>query len=253
MTSLRDFVQNNKKFIVAHRGASGTQIENTIPAFEVAVEQGAKVIEVDIQVSMDKVPFAYHDKNLKKINMDQDASKLSSYEMTSINLNPDPEQDKIHIPTLEEILRFCKQNEIYLIIEIKVNKEGKTDPENIDVIIDTVKSFDYTDNCLFASFDVDTIKHINSKTDDYNIAAIAKQDDTPKGLHKETKCDVFICSIEQLNEKIVEECNELGIYLGVYSADDKAQLEKILKFGINAIVTNYPERISKLLAARDNS
>ena len=75
----------------------------------------------------------------------------------------------------------------------------------------------------------------------------------PKKLYEETKCDVYICSIEQLNESVVNECKDLGVYLGVYSADNEEQLETLLKFGINAIVTNYPERISKLLAARDDS
>jgi len=252
MITLREFVENNKRFIIAHRGASGTMIENTMPAIEKAVGYGAKVLEIDIQVSKDKVPFAYHDANLKRINIDQDTTKLSSYEISKINLDVEG-IEKIHIPKLEEILRYCKRNEIYLVIEIKSTEGCDFKSEDVDVIIDNVKSFGYEKNCLFASFCIDTIKYIRSKGGEYNIASIALPDSTPKELHKETNCDVYICSIEQLNESVVDECNELGVYLGVYSADNEEQLDTILKFGINGIVTNYPERISNLLAARNDS
>lgn len=252
MLTLREFVKNNDTFIIAHRGASGTMIENTMPAFERAVEQGAKVIEVDIQVSKDKIPFAYHDDNLKRINKDQNTSNLSSNEIAEIDLNISGDE-VVNIPNLDEILRFSKRNEIYLVIEIKALSENDFMTEDIDIIIDSVKSFGYEDNCLFASFCVNTIKYIYSKSDTYNLASIALPDSTPKSLHAETNCAVYICSIEQLNESVVDECRELGLYLGVYSADDEEQLDKILKFGINGIVTNYPEKISKLLASRNNS
>lgn len=252
MLTLREFVRKNERFIIAHRGASGTMIENTMPAFEKAVGNGAKVLEVDIQVSKDKIPFAYHDANMKRINLDQDTSKLSSYEISEINLNTEGEE-KVFIPKLDDILRFSKQNEVYLVIEIKTNEDCAFDEEDVDVILDTVKSFGYEENCLFASFCVEVVQYIRSKDEGYNIASIAMPNSTPKKLYEETKCDVYICSIEQLNESVVNECNKLGVFLGVYSADNEEQLDTILKFGINAIVTNYPERISKLLAARDNS
>lgn len=252
MMTIREFVQNNERFIIAHRGASGTMIENTMPAFQRAVDFGAKMLEVDIQVSSDKVPFAYHDANLKRINLDKNTSKLSSVEISEINLDLE-KKEKISIPMLVDILRFCKDKEIYLIIEIKTNEDCSFNTEDVDIILDTVRSFGYDENCLFASFCVGTVQYIKSKDKEYNIASIALPDSTPKKLYEETKCDVYICSIEQLNESVVNECKDLGVYLGVYSADNEEQLETLLKFGINAIVTNYPERISKLLAARDDS
>lgn len=252
MITIREFVQNNERFIIAHRGASGTMIENTMPAFQRAVDFGAKMLEVDIQVSSDKVPFAYHDANLKRINLDKNTSKLSSVEISEINLDLE-KKEKISIPMLVDILRFCKDKEIYLIIEIKTNEDCSFNTEDVDIILDTVRSFGYDEKCLFASFCVGTVQYIKSKDKEYNIASIALPDSTPKKLYEETKCDVYICSIEQLNESVVNECKDLGVYLGVYSADNEEQLETLLKFGINAIVTNYPERISKLLAARDDS
>lgn len=253
MISLREFVKNNKRFIIAHRGASGTMIENTMPAYEKAVEFGAKVLEIDVQVSKDKIAFAFHDMNLKRVNLDQDTANLSSLDISKINLNTKSDGEIVHIPKLEEVLRFAKQNEVYLVIEIKCEEDNEFVAEDVDVILDVVKSFAYEENCLFASFCKETISYIRSKNNGYNIASIALPNTTPIEMYEEIKFDVYICSIEQLNQQVVDECKKLGVYLGVYSADNEEELDRILKFGINAIVTNYPELISKLLATRDNS
>ena len=47
--------------VFAHRGASGICFENTMKAFEKAVEQGADGIELDVQLTEDGVPFVIHD------------------------------------------------------------------------------------------------------------------------------------------------------------------------------------------------
>lgn len=250
MISLREFVLNNDRFIIAHRGASFTMIENTMPAFQRAIEFGAKVIEVDIQVSNDGVPYAYHDINLMNIGFDRDITKLSSSEISKINLNPNGDTTKI--PQLLEILHFAKEKEIYLVIEIKLDEKNRISEREVDIILTTISAEHFEEHCLFASFNTDVISYIKSKSETHNIAAIAMPDSTPKQLYETVKFDAFICSMEQLNAQIVDECRGLGVYLGVYSADDEEQLGRILKFGINAIVTNYPERISKLLATRDN-
>lgn len=54
-------VQAPEVTIVAHRGASEDAPENTVPAFEAAVEAGADLVEVDVQLSADGVPFLFHD------------------------------------------------------------------------------------------------------------------------------------------------------------------------------------------------
>lgn len=249
MMTLKEFVTKGNKFIIAHRGASGTMIENTMPAFEKAIENGAKAIEVDVQVSKDQIPFAYHDVSLGDKYSDIETRELSSHELAQINLD-ETLDDKVHIPKLDEIIRFAKRNEIYLVIEIKPDEENKVVLEDIDCILDCVNSFGFSDNCLFASFSTDAIKYIKMKEKEYHSAAISMGQIPIKDLKKETNCDVYICSIEELNEQVVTECKELGLYLGVYSADNEKDLDYILKFGINAVVTNYPELISELLASR---
>ncbi|MFN3195339.1 MAG: glycerophosphodiester phosphodiesterase [Chlorobiota bacterium] len=252
MMTLKEFVTKGNRFIIAHRGASGTMVENTMPAFEKAVEHGAKAIEVDVQVSKDKIPFAYHDTSLGGKFSNRETRELSSLELDQINLN-ESQENKIHIPKLDEIVRFAKRNEIYLVIEIKPDDENNIILEDIDFILDCVNSFGYRENCLFASFSTDAIKYIKNKNKHYHTAAISLGQESIEYLKNDTECDVYICSMEELNEEVVNTCKELGLYLGVYSADNEEDLDYILKFGINAIVTNYPELISELLAARDNS
>lgn len=251
MQTLRDFVQHNKQFIVAHRGASGTLTENTLPAFQKAVDAGAKMIEVDIQLSKDSVPVAFHDNNLKKLNIQKKTSELTKDELKTIELSKLSKNDShtYNIPTLEEVLEFAIEHEIYLIIEIKT-EFNEYDISKAEKIISLVDEYKFSPYVLYASFSKDVVKHINDIDQNYNTASIlipGTEIELPSELHKQTACEVYICSIDQINKQIVEDAEKSGIFLGVYSADNEEQLQKILDHGIKAIVTNYPERIAKLL------
>ena len=71
----------------------------------------------------------------------------------------------------------------------------------------------------------------------------------PSEFKESTGCESVICSLDQLDEEIAKDAKKSGIYIGAYSTDNKSQLEKVLNFGIKAIVTNDPEKINNLLAA----
>ena len=53
--------------VIAHRGASGDRPENTLPAFEEAIAQGADVIETDLHLSRDGVVVIHHDASLERL------------------------------------------------------------------------------------------------------------------------------------------------------------------------------------------
>jgi glycerophosphoryl diester phosphodiesterase len=61
MEKLKDFVEQRKIFIAAHRGASGVAPENTLAAYEEAMKGHADMIEVDVQMTVDKKIICYHD------------------------------------------------------------------------------------------------------------------------------------------------------------------------------------------------
>ncbi len=62
----------NKPLIIAHRGASALAPENTLAAFQKAIEDGAEGIEFDVQLAKDGVPVVFHDFKLERIGRKKD-------------------------------------------------------------------------------------------------------------------------------------------------------------------------------------
>jgi glycerophosphoryl diester phosphodiesterase len=102
--------------VIAHRGASGSAPENTIAAFEVAVEQGADAIELDVRLTADGVPVVLHDPTLDRTTSHQGpigavaADRLRDID-AGARFTPDGGRtypfrgSEVQVPTLSEVLR----------------------------------------------------------------------------------------------------------------------------------------------------
>ena len=108
--------------LAAHRGVSSLAPENTLAAFNKAVEFGCEWIELDVQLSSDEIPVIFHDKT---VNRCTNGKGLLS-EMTLENLKSldaghwfSEKFTNERIPTLSEILQLAKQTKLNINIEIK--------------------------------------------------------------------------------------------------------------------------------------
>ena len=95
----------------SHRGDSVKALENTLPAFEKAIESGADWIELDVKETRDNVPVVFHDSSLKRL-MGQDGTirEMPLEEIKKLHpaVSMGPGYSNIKIPTLEETLDTCK-------------------------------------------------------------------------------------------------------------------------------------------------
>ena len=66
MSTWRDRLEGGAPFVIAHRGYSGRAPENTLPAFEAAIEAGAPALELDVRLTKDRVPIVFHDATLDR-------------------------------------------------------------------------------------------------------------------------------------------------------------------------------------------
>lgn len=249
MKTLAEFAKEDKKFIVAHRGSSGTAPENTISAIKEAVEAGAMMVEVDIQLTKDGHFVAYHDDNLEKFGvLDKRISDLDLNEIESFDVENQFTNCIEKIPRLSNIIKFL-QDKAYLILEIKSNF-NKESIELAEKIYHSIQRFDFKEFTLFASFDYNILKHLKTIDNDVNIAAIKipNQNTLPSVLKQHIPIGAFICSIDEISNELVADANAAGIYIGAYSADNEEQFNKIMNLDIKAIVTNYPKLIANLMA-----
>jgi glycerophosphoryl diester phosphodiesterase len=250
MLELREFVESKDLLIVAHRGSSGTAPENTLSAFREALIAGVNMIETDIQFTSDGYVIAFHDDIIARTTNGK--GSLGEMDLNSIkNLDAGSWFDKKYsgekIPLLSEVIDLI-YGKAYLIIEIK-SLPGSETEQCIDIILNDVYKKNYENYTIFASYDHKLLELVKNKNTNLHTAAIKNLDDDrlPSEIKKEINFEGFICSIEEINDKIAEDALINRIFVGVYPVDTINGLEKVLSHNVKAIATNYPERIINYL------
>jgi len=271
MITLNDFAKQKKVFLVAHRGSSEKHFENTIDAYLDAVDSNVKMIEVDLQVTKDNQVIACHNSEINCL-VDNSPKPIDNYNYNEINqvlaensktiekncesniyiYKPETPFDAkkfnvITLPLLADVIKNI-YDKAYLILEIKSNFTEK-DIDKAEVILNEVKSCNYLEQTLFASFDVNILTKLKELYPECHLAVIKNpyKEVTPSDYLKLLSYDAFICSVVEINDRISDDAHKNNIFLGIYSTDTLEQLELVKKYKANAIVTNYPSKTLELI------
>ena len=113
--------------IIAHRGYSAERPENTIASFDLAVNSGLPLIELDTHLTLDKIPVVMHDSDVDRTtNGTGPINSLTLEEIKKLDAGSwfDVAYSNQQVPTLEEILIRYK-NRAHIFIEIKSNEEER--------------------------------------------------------------------------------------------------------------------------------
>lgn len=243
------YQDNGDGFIViAHRGASAYYPENTMAAFEGAVEMKAEMIELDVMLTKDGVPVAFHDAMLG--DHTNGNGQLASYtlkELQELDAGSwfDPKFSDQKIPTLEEVLAFAS-GKISLNIEIKTEAVSDEVRGGIEEkSLELVKKYGMEDHVLFSSFDYRAIAHLKELDPDMPAAILYEKNQSgkklPSELLSEYGADAFNCSYRQLNTKRFRDIRQNNIPVFVYTVDSPSRMRKLLKMNVTGIFTNKPD------------
>src|SRR4249919_2732515 len=103
----RSFSQDARSLVVAHRGASAIEAENTLPAFERAIAAGADAVEFDVRVTADGVAVVMHDGEVSRTTDGEGRVRdLTIDEVKELRVRTADGGDT-EVPTLDETLRLC--------------------------------------------------------------------------------------------------------------------------------------------------
>ena len=252
MISLRKYYLKHRFLAVAHRGDSGNAPENTMVAYQKAIESGIPAIEVDVHLTKDNYVVAVHDDNLSRIsNTNKLINECNYSDLLNLEVGSwfDNKFENEHIPTLQQVLELIR-NKVYLVLEIKPFSQRPDD--FVYEVLKLIEKYNYTDKTLFVSFDYNLLKLINNTNKNLNIGAIRIPHSNlmPSDLKYISNCDVVICSINELDDNFNNDAKMNNIPIGVYDVDTIELLHKALNYHVQGIGTNYPELILKNLKER---
>lgn len=246
--AIRPFSPDDFPAIVAHRGASATHPENTLPAFEAAVSLGARVVELDARLTSDGVTVVLHDPDVSRTT----DGEGSVHEMTAEQvaaLGAGTVDVSAGVPTLREALRTLS-GRAAVAIEIKnLPGEPAYEPGHESIVraaIEDLEATDFDGPVLVVSFNPHSIAAAKALAPQVATGFLTTQIVDQRealGHVAERGHDVLLPgsrSLIPLGERFVAEAHEAGVRVGTWTIDDAATVRMLLGWGVDAIASNDP-------------
>lgn len=239
-------INSGKTKIIAHRGLSGIECENTCPAFVAAGNRSYFGIESDVHVSKDGEFIIIHDETIKRVSegkYDINVEESSYKDIENIIL-PDIDgtttRKDIKIPLLAEYISICKKYEKKAVLEVK--KHFKV--SDLERLIKEIKEMNYIENVIFISFDLENCINIRNFLPQNTVQwLIGKSEEITKDLIQ-TLCkhnlDLDI-HYKSLTKENIELLHLKDIKVNCWTCDDKDYAEKLVLWGVDYITTNILE------------
>ena len=227
--------------MVAHRGLSGIEKENTNAAFVAAGNRSYYGIETDVHKTLDGKYVVFHDDTTGRVAIDDMEVEKTTFDCLRNLLLTDIDGKKgrsdIRIPTLEEYISICKKYEKIAVLELK----NAFNEDEIYEIVDIIKSFDYLENVIFISFCLENLIFLRKKYPSQSAQFLIDNfNDTLIGTLKENKLDLDIL-YKELDEEKIRLLHEAGIKVNCWTCDDPAAGENLASLGIEFITSNILE------------
>jgi len=236
MVSMRVGDLEGRFFVVAHRGASGYEPENTLTSVRRAVEMGADAVEVDVRVSRDGALVVIHDETVDRTtNGSGRVDELTLKELRSLDAGMGEK-----IPLLEEVVEAVK-GEVVLVVELKV-------PEAAEPSLKLVSEKGLLDSTVLVSFKREALERVERLDPRAYTGLIHSHPVDPREA-EELGCDFILPKYTLVTEDYVSKAHKLGLLVVTWTVDDSSTAKLLKSKGVDGIATNYPDRIIPLRTA----
>ena len=226
--------------VIGHRGAMGHALENTIESVEKAIDLKVDGIEIDVFKSKSGELIVYHDPSLSRLS-----NSTAFIEQITIDSIKKVELiGGLSIPTLNEVIDIIPEK-IFLNIELKGEN---TAYETNKIIIKYLSESNFTPSkFIISSFRWDELKKFRNINKDVPIAILVdslyKIDNAIK-LAKEINAVALNPNNKFITKKIVKKIQSNNIKVYPYTMNTPKNIKRMKSIGVDAIITDYPERIN---------
>ena len=247
--------------VIAHRGASETWPENTMPAFSAGIDQGADMIEIDVHQSKDGGLIVVHDSSLErttnaaKIYPDRNdltVGELTNEEIGALDAGAWKSESfaGIRVPHLAEVLDLVHATRTGLLLEVKHPAQY---PGIAEAIAESLKAVpDYLERALAAGMLVVQSGDWNFVREFHDLVP-----EIPVGVLGRPNVDElreFATWVDQVNPEYaaadaqyLQLVHELGMSSLVWTIDGLDDMEKVIDLGVDGIITNVPDSLVQML------
>lgn len=234
-------------WVIAHRGASGHAPENTLAAYQRAVELGATFIETDLQVTRDGQFVAMHDETLERTTNGcgevQDC-KLSELRNVDAGLWFDREFMGQRIPTLDEIFEFSRNRDVVFYLELKYAAVAGMD----HALAAALRKAESMPRMIVISFDPATLAPLR-RIDPSIMTGLLLEEVAPDSIQAALDLGVRqLCPKSScLSAKLVQEAHRADLQVVTWTVNSAVEMRSIIATGVDGIMTDFPDRLRAVI------
>lgn len=239
----RDQIRNT-----AHRGSSMRAPENSLPAIEQAIADGADAVEIDVRQTADGVLVLWHDRDLRRLGGDTRRVAEVSYDtmqMIDIGARFAPHFAGTHAPTLAEAIDVLRgKADIY--VDIKMSPRT---PDITRNVIELLRAEDVVDQSAILSVRPSVLQEVNRREPMLTTIQLAE---FVVGRLDRDAFDGLALRQNRVNAVEVARARRHGYELHVWTVNDPAAMERFISLGVHNIITDRPDTLARRLAERAN-
>lgn len=234
--------------IWAHRGASGNAPENTLAAFQMAVDVQADGIELDVHFTLDREVVVTHDDDVKRMTGYQGpVGSLTLKQLKDLDFSCGMAAFKGEtIPTLEEVLALIKPSRLHINIELKTNDENPNGLEEACQAL--VEKYGMEDRIMYSSFNHYSLAHMKSIAPHMPCGILySHKPYKPWEYAKSSGFDAVHPQFLSVNTPdYMKACHDGGIRCNVWTVNEAEDIRAMLALKVDGIITNYPALARRL-------
>jgi glycerophosphoryl diester phosphodiesterase len=228
---------------IAHRGASGTFPENTLAAFRGAIEAGAQMCELDVQLSGDRAVVVMHDDTVDRTTdghgavADLTLEDLRRLDAGARKKGGAPSGERI--PTLDEVFAAVA-GRCALNVELK---EAGFERE----VAAIMRKWNAVGDSMVSSFDWRALETMRAADPDIMVGVLAE-----KGAEKLIDAALRMCAyavnprFDMVTGEFCERAHRGGLMVLTWTVDAPELMRYLIDAGVDGIMTNFPERMTAL-------
>ncbi len=244
-----------RPLVIAHRGDSAHRPENTLASFAGALEVGAAIVELDVQLTADREVVVLHDFTLDRTTDargDVRQMRLSEVRAASAGypaLFGDAWAGE-RVPTLAEVLALVR-GRARVLIEVKGESvtdelEGGVEAHTVEV----VRRLEMADQVAIISFDHRAALHLRALAPEITRGLLFGRT-TPDEVARaaaEAGCSLVMPHKSQLSDALSARARAEGLALATWVVDEPAELKQLARFGLYGVGSNRPGVLLEAIA-----
>lgn len=235
------FLNNQGVKMIAHRGVSGLELENTCPAFLAAAVKSYFGIETDVHVTKDgKYIVCHDDSTLRVAGVDLTIEETDFETLRALQLKDTDgvtQRKDLFLPCLEEYISICKKYDKVAVLELKNAMEEK----HVVAIANIIKNMDWLEKTIFISFAGENLvflkKHYPTATAQFLTEEASEE---TLRFMIENDLDADLCGY-CVSKAFVDKLHAAGKKVNCWTIDKIEHAEYMQACGVDFITTNILE------------